>query len=64
MKPVYLSYADKQTIETVRLYGTVEVFINDWRMFDRLAQTGRIILSEPHGVNNHWKTASMKREGE
>lgn len=59
--PPYISDADKQAIEALRMFGPQEIHISSWRMFQRLADAGKVYLSEPHGKDGKYKTVSMPR---
>lgn len=63
-RPIYLSHAEKQIIAAVRMFGSLEVHARDWRMFERMVAANRIHLSEPHGKDDLWRTATIKYQEE
>lgn len=61
-RKIVLSHNEKQMIETVRMFGPQVINSSQWRQWERIAQTGKVILSEPHGPKENLKTVSMPRD--
>lgn len=55
-----LSQHEKQLVETVRTYGSVPVGRSDWRTFDRIAETGKIEMTDEIEGNNY-RTATIPK---
>lgn len=56
-----LSQYEKMMVETVRTYGSVAVGRTDWRTFDRIAETGKIAMTDEIEGNNY-RTATIPKE--
>lgn len=61
-RPVVLSHSEKQMVETLRTFGSAEVYASEWKTFDRLERAGKVTLSEPHGKDNLYKTATYREQ--
>lgn len=60
MKAINIRDSDKALLETLRMFGSRNIKKDNWRIYERLEEAGKVDLSEAFGRQMEWKTVKLR----